>query len=74
MKVGGTLVYSTCTVQDNENIEIVESFLQSNKRFEFDKIENINMDLENEEKGYIKIYPNVHGMDGFFIAKLKRVR
>lgn len=74
VKVGGTLVYSTCTVQDNENIEVVESFLQSNKRFEFEKIENINVDLENEEKGYIKIYPNVHGMDGFFIAKLKRVR
>lgn len=74
VKVGGTLVYSTCTVQDNENIEVVESFLQSNKRFEFEKIENINVDLENEDKGYIKIYPNVHGMDGFFIAKLKRVR
>ena len=74
VKVGGTLVYSTCTVQDNENIEVVKSFLQSNKRFEFDQIQNINIDLENEQKGYIKIYPNVHGMDGFFIAKLKRVR
>ena len=23
VKVGGTLIYSTCTIQDNENIEIV---------------------------------------------------
>ena len=74
VKVGGTLIYSTCTVQDDENIEVVENFLQSNKRFQFEKIENINIDLENEDKGYLKIYPNIHGMDGFFIAKLKRVR
>ena len=74
VKVGGTLIYSTCTIQDDENIEVVESFLQSNKRFKLEKIENINIDLENEDKGYLKIYPNIHGMDGFFIAKLKRVR
>lgn len=74
VKIGGTLIYSTCTIQDNENIQVIESFLQSNKRFKFEKIENINIDLENEDKGYLKIYPNIHEMDGFFIAKLKRVR
>lgn len=52
----------------------MKAFLQSNKRFQLEKIENINIDLENEDKGYLKIYPNVHGMDGSFIAKLKRVR
>ena len=34
----------------------------------------IKLYLDNQEKGYLKIYPNIHGMDGFFIAKLKRVR
>ena len=48
VKVGGTLIYSTCTIQDDENIEVVESFLQSNKRFQLEKIENINIDLNQE--------------------------
>ena len=74
VKENGTLIYSTCTIHDEENINVVEQFLKENKNFELVPIENINIDLENQEKGYIKIYPNIHGMDGFFIAKLKRIR
>ena len=74
VKENGTLIYSTCTIHDEENIDVVEQFLKENKNFELVPIENINIDLENQEKGYIKIYPNIHGMDGFFIAKLKRMR
>ena len=74
VKENGTLIYSTCTIHDEENINVVEQFLKENKNFELVPIENINIDLENQEKGYIKIYPNIHGMDGFFIAKLKRMR
>lgn len=74
VKVNGTLIYSTCTIHDEENINVIEKFLKENENFELVPIENINIDLDNQEKGYIKIYPNIHGMDGFFIAKLKRVR
>lgn len=74
VKVGGTLVYSTCTIEDRENIDIVKDFLKNNNNFELEPIENIKIDLDNQEDGYIKIYPNVHGIDGFFIAKLKRTR
>ncbi|MBO3444182.1 16S rRNA (cytosine(967)-C(5))-methyltransferase RsmB [Clostridium sp. CCUG 7971] len=74
VKVNGILVYSTCTIQDSENIDVVNEFLKENENFELVPIDEINIDLDNQDKGYLKIYPNIHGMDGFFIAKLKKVR
>lgn len=74
VKLGGTLIYSTCTIQDNENIEVVNEFLDNNKNFKLVPINEVNIDLDNQENGYLKIYPNIHDIDGFFIAKLERVR
>jgi 16S rRNA (cytosine967-C5)-methyltransferase len=74
VKAGGVLIYSTCTIHDEENIDIVNEFLKNNENFELVPIDEVKIDLDNQDKGYIKIYPNIHGMDGFFIAKLKRVR
>lgn len=74
VKVGGTLVYSTCTIQDNENIDVVQRFLDNNSNFKLVPIDEVKVDLDNQENGYLKIYPNIHNIDGFFIAKLERVR
>ena len=74
VKENGILVYSTCTIQDVENIDVINSFLAENKDFELVSIDNLNVDLDNQTKGYLKIYPNIHGMDGFFISKLRKVR
>lgn len=74
MKKGGKLVYSTCTTNKEENLDIVMEFLKHHKDFALEGFSDIvNHDFPDAAKGYIEIYPHVHGMDGFFIAKIKRL-
>ncbi len=73
LKPGGELVYSTCTLNRCENEDVVCRFIEENKDFEFEKIE-LPGPLMRENDGYITLYPNIDGTDGFFISKIKRVR
>ena len=58
VKPGGTLVYSTCTINPEENEKIIDQFLKRNRDFE--KVERT------------LLLPNVNGTDGFFICVMKR--
>lgn len=76
VKKEGTLVYSTCTISQEENEEIIQNFLKDNENFKLESIcsylpEAVKKD-NTCEKGYIKLFPNIHDSDGFFIAKLLR--
>ena len=58
VKPGGRLIYSTCTIDKQENEDNVEWFLREHKEFELEKME--------------QILPGTDGNDGFFIARIKR--
>ena len=73
LKNGGELVYSTCTLFKEENECVVNEFIKNNQNFELQKIE-LPSPLMQENSGYITLYPNFSGTDGFFIAKIKRCR
>jgi 16S rRNA (cytosine967-C5)-methyltransferase len=76
VKPGGTLIYSTCTINKEENIENVKWFVK-NHEFELESISNeLNDELRNEttDLGYIQLLPGDYGTDGFFIAKLKKAK
>ena len=64
VKVGGTLMYSTCTLNPAENQDIVNWFLKQDTRF---KVQPLS------EVGYLTLFPNTHKTDGFFIAKLNKI-
>ncbi len=77
IKTNGILMYSTCTILDEENIEIVNKFLANNPDFKLISIEKELGNLEKIQtasKGYIQLYPNIHSVDGFFIAKMLKER
>lgn len=75
VKPQGVLVYSTCTINKSENLKIVEAFLKSREDFYLDDISKLlpeNLASDTKTKGYVEIFPNIHGIDGFFIARLRR--
>ncbi|MEL7646959.1 MAG: 16S rRNA (cytosine(967)-C(5))-methyltransferase RsmB [Sedimentibacter sp.] len=74
LKKGGHLVYSTCTTNREENLDLVKRFIQENRGFELEDFSDlVHEGFESAKSGYMEIYPHVHGMDGFFIAKITRI-
>ena len=71
LKVGGEILYSTCTLRREENEEVVEKFLECNP--EFTKID-FNAGNISSIDGMVTLTPHVHNTDGFFMAKLVRVK
>ncbi len=75
VKSGGTLLYSTCTIHEKENIGNVHWFLKENKEFELVPIADVlceELKKDVLEDGCIQLLPGVHDSDGFFIAKFRK--
>ncbi|WP_332384044.1 16S rRNA (cytosine(967)-C(5))-methyltransferase RsmB [Pseudolactococcus laudensis] len=64
----GTIVYSTCTIFDEENFQVIEKFLAKHPEFEQVPLTHEKADII--KNGCIMLTPDAYHTDGFFIAKL----
>lgn len=73
LKPGGVMVYSTCTLNKEENEENIKWFKEKNRDAKIEKIfVGNNRNLKYNKDGTLTIFPNEY-MDGFFIAKFKKL-
>ena len=71
LKIGGTLVYSTCTLSKGENEGVVERFLAERGEF---ALSPFTVGDLHAPSGMLTLTPDEHSTDGFFIAKLTKVQ
>ena len=73
IKKDGIIVYSTCSIEPEENFEIISRFLANNTNFKLlDPREHVPSELV-DENNCVSTFPHIHHTDGAFAAKLQRV-
>lgn len=73
VRQGGKLVYATCSLLQQENEDVVNKFLETQKNFLLqspkEELENLGLSFSQST---IALLPHFHHTDGFFVAILKR--
>ncbi|MCD6206150.1 MAG: 16S rRNA (cytosine(967)-C(5))-methyltransferase RsmB [Candidatus Marinimicrobia bacterium] len=72
VKDGGVLVYSTCSVEPEENWENVEWFLKSNRNFSVEDARDFVPEKWCDNRGAIYILPHLQNETGGFAVRMRK--
>ncbi len=74
LKSGGIIVYSTCTIEPEENEKVIEEFLERNPNVQLEELRGMIPDKYLINKYFVQTFPHKHQMDGSFVARMKKVK
>lgn len=72
VRPGGVLVYSTCSLEPEENEQRVEMFLARHPAFSREEADALVPEVLVDDEGYLRALPHEHQVDGAFGALLRR--
>ncbi|GEK28088.1 16S rRNA (cytosine(967)-C(5))-methyltransferase RsmB [Furfurilactobacillus siliginis] len=72
VKKNGILVYSTCTILNQENADVATAFIEQHPDFEAIKVQTTRNLKPERTTPWLTIYPDDYDSDGFFISAFRR--
>ncbi len=74
LKPDGVIVYSTCTIEAEENQEVVQGFISRHPEYEFEPADELVERSFVGKEGFVETFPHRHDMDGSFAARIRKKR
>jgi 16S rRNA (cytosine967-C5)-methyltransferase len=70
LRPGGAMVYSTCTIEPEENFNVIKKFLEHHPEFSIDHASKYVPPAIVHSDGYVETFPHRHGIDGSFAVRM----